>query len=143
MSSHRIVLLALPLLLMLSLPPALAVVAVARAALLPPGPNMRLIAFDGLHLDGSCAQGQAGLAVCRLTAHLDSRFETLHQDPAEAARCRALQAHYTLYNDPYWQRVRLGNVRLGVLAPASNWWGDCSGVTPRQLGVYVDVWFEH
>jgi hypothetical protein len=146
--SPRLLALILGLLLVLAAPLALAALALARVALLPPAPNTRLIAFDGLHLDGACAAsstqpGQARLAECGWSAHLDSRFQILQRDAAAQALCRTLHAHYYDYYDPHWLSVRLGHARLGVLAPASSWWGGCGDVIPLQYGVYLDVWFDH
>ena len=139
------VLVAVLVLLLLSLPPALAALAVARLALLPPAPNTRLLAFDGLQADGFCSSSAhapaAGNAVeCRWSAHLDSRFEILHHDPAAVALCRALQAHYY---DPRWLNARLGHVRVGVLAPVNSWWAGCSDQLPLEVGIYLDAWFYH
>jgi hypothetical protein len=145
--SRRLLAFILAVLLVLAAPLALAALAVARVALLPPAPNTRLVAFDGLHVDGACAAGPAQpgparLAECSWSAHLDSRFQILHRDPADEALCRTLHAHYANYYDPHWLRLRLGRARLGVLAPASSWWGGCSDIIPLQYGVYLDVWFD-
>ena len=145
MTARRAVLLALPILLMLGLPLVLAALAVARLVLLPPAPHTQLIGFDGLQADGFCAggaaaPGQARPTACRWSAHLDSRFEILHHDPAAAALCRALQAHYY---DPRWLNVRLGGLRVGVLAPVNSWWAGCSDMIPLEYGVYVDLQFDH
>src|SRR5262245_63073055 len=94
--SPRLLVFLLAVLPILAAPLGVAALAAARLALLPPAPNTRLIAFDGLQADGFCAAGtpaagQTRLTACRWSAHLDSRFEILHHDPSAAALCRALQ----------------------------------------------------
>jgi hypothetical protein len=142
--SRRLVLFCAVLLIVLAAPMAFFVFMTVRAVFQPPVDGTRFLSYDGLHLDGSCAnqpstKGGQVLA-CNFQFHIDSRFVVINHDIGAVAWCvqRVDEAHFLVRPSK-----SIGPLLVGNMPTVPSDWNRCADIVPRRTGFYADLVLRH
>ena len=142
--SRRVGLLVVGLLGVCVLPVAGLTAVVGRTMFVPPVAGTRFAGYDGLQLDGGCANQPSSrggqVLVCRGAFRLRSRFAVVEHNTEAVGWCieQVNESHFA----PNSVR-RLGPLVLEPfpLIPAD--WGNCPQMLPVQAGMAAELIFNH
>jgi hypothetical protein len=142
--SRRLLLFVAALLLVCGLPVAGLAYALARTVFVPPVAGTRFAGYDGLRLDGGCANrsGTRGgqVWVCNGSFRLSSRFAVVDHNMGAVAWCveQVDEAHFERN-----AAQRIGPLVVDVFPSVPGDWGNCPEMVPIQAGLTVDVILSH